>query len=218
MALNVDAVPTLGRPAEVDQALSEASELRARGRAAQEELAAAQALLEQAQRDDVNRAAELARKGSPLGDVPAAVEKARHQVELAQRAGAALTLATDAAVVDAEQVIRDNADGWLATVDDLREQARQRGLAAVAELEQAARDVSDTAGAARWLRDGLTQAHFDPHVVASMTGLVARSSARATANNQPIELGQLVAYCRELFEPPETAAKPRIHMPARSAS
>jgi hypothetical protein len=47
-----------------------------------------------------------------------------------------------------------------------------------------------------------------------MTGLVARSSARATANSQPIQINQLVAYCRELFEPPEAAAQPHRHAPA----
>jgi hypothetical protein len=73
--------------------------------------------------------------------------------------------------------------------------------------------MRENAGVSRWLRDGLAQAHFGATVIGSLTALIAPSSRTATANSQPIHVAELVANCRELFEPPEQPARPILRLP-----
>jgi hypothetical protein len=59
----LDVVPDLARPEQVAKALVHASEIRDRARLAQEQVAAAQAYLDEAEKLDVETAAQRARTG-----------------------------------------------------------------------------------------------------------------------------------------------------------
>jgi hypothetical protein len=96
--LNVDTIPQLARPNPVEGAISEATDLRARLRAAQEEVASLQADLERLEADDVADAARRLRDGVQPGSIPPAISKAKHAVEPASRNARALALASEAAL------------------------------------------------------------------------------------------------------------------------
>jgi hypothetical protein len=88
----------------------------------------------------------------------------------------------------------------------------------VRTIERAARDLSEIAGTQRWLRDGIGQAHFDADVIGSMAGMSSPSSARTTANGQPLQLDQIAAFARELFPPPQASAILRTQAAADAAA
>jgi hypothetical protein len=69
----LDRVPHLARPPEVEKAIGEALALRDRAREAAEQAAAAQANVDELEREDVEAAAARARAGEPLGAPGAAL-------------------------------------------------------------------------------------------------------------------------------------------------
>jgi len=198
--INVDVIPQPGRPDAVTRALAEAVELRDRLRAAQEELAGAQAELERQQQADVAQAAQRVRSGSSPGSPPAAIAKARDKVELAKRNANALGIASDAAQHDLVEAMREHADAWLAALDEAAEKARRRGREAIEQFESATREVGSAAAATGWLRSALDDGRFDRRL--SVAAGVAPSSKRKTANSEPLRVDELLAYARELIDPP----------------
>ena len=215
--VNLDVIPQLGRPAEVEQTISEATALRDRARQAQEQSAARQQELEQAERADVEAAAERARAGAALGTTPAAVKKARDQLESAKREAAALALAADGAAVDLVEVMRAQGDAWLAQLDVEAEQARECGRQAIAALEAAARELGTAASASAWLHSGLSDGRFDRQPGATVTAAAAPSSARRTANSEPLRVDELIGYARELIDPPAAPRRAVVHVPPAAA-
>jgi hypothetical protein len=195
------------RPPEVTTLLDEALELRDKLRAASEELAAAEAKLEQAEHDDAVAASERLRKGATVGSEQPAVEKARRAVEQARRAERAVTLAAGAALTDLASTLNESADDWIATLDKQTAKARDEAVRALSAFEAALAELVSATGAATWVKNAAADGRWDRRVVLPATGSAATSSSRATANQQPIDRATLLRYCAELVgEPPEPAA------------
>ena len=95
MRVNVDVVPTAVRPAQIEEAIAAAMQMRERARQADEALAAAQRTVEEREREDVEAAAAKARAGQPLGSPNRALVKARDDIMSAQRTSNAFRLARE---------------------------------------------------------------------------------------------------------------------------
>jgi hypothetical protein len=209
----IDRIPSLARPPEVERAITEAVELRDRLRQANEQLAAAEAEHERQQNDDVAHAAERARKGSPLGAIPAGVEKARHEVDVRKRTAAALALASQAAQDDVGSTLLTCAAPWRAELDTVVEQAREDGRKAIAALRDACASIGDGLAIKGWVESGLESGGvFDHLAVGVWTASVAPSSRRRTINSEPLSATELFAYLAELIEPAAAPpARPLLH-------
>ena len=79
---------------------------------------------------------------------------------------------------------------------------------ALDEFEDALGDLATSAAASLWVRGALDDGRFDRPERQASAGTFARSSERATANGAPLDRASLIAYCRELVEPP-AAPQPR---------
>jgi hypothetical protein len=199
--VDLDVVPTIARPPEVEKLLVEASELRERLRQAREELTAAQAELERQERADVEAAAKAIRSGSAPGNLSAAITKQRHAVEVCERTATALDLATRAAEDDLASVLLTQADAWQEALDAELEKARQRALKSLSSFEQAASELTAAASAGLWLTSAAADGRLDRRVPLAFDGTIARSSARVSANSEPFRLDQIVSWAREAVEP-----------------
>jgi hypothetical protein len=206
----IDVIPTLGRPAEVERAIDEARELRDRHRLAQEEQAQAQQALEQAHETDVAAAAERVRKGSAVGALPPAIEKAKHVVALAERNALAIGLAARAAREDVGTTIAEHADDWLKALDAGDESARQRARDALVALEAALGEVSSISSARLWLDGG----SFDRPPQGTIVAADAPSSRKRTANSQAVSRDEILSWARELIDPPQAPVAPQLGVPA----
>ena len=215
--VNLDVIPALGRPAEVEQAITEATALRDRARQAQEQSAAKQRALEDAERADVEAAAERARAGAALGAPPRGVGKARGELEQAKRDAAALSLAAHRSAVDLTESMKAAADEWQTRLEAESEQARERARDAIAALEAATRELGAAASAADWLRSGVADGRFDRQPGAMRIGSVAPSSAKRTANGEPLRVEELLAYARELLDPLPAPKRAVVHVPTAAA-
>jgi hypothetical protein len=190
------------RPPEVTALLDEALELRAKLRAASEELAAAESRLERAEHDDAVAASERLRKGATVGSEQPAVEKARRAVEQARRAERAVTLAAGASLADLAATLNESATNWIATLDKQTAKARDEAVHALSAFEAALAELVSATGAATWVKNAAEDSRWDRRVGLPVAGSVAQTSARATANQQPIDRATLLRYCAELVEPP----------------
>jgi hypothetical protein len=204
----IDNVPTLVRPAEVEQAIVAAQQMRERVAEQAEAVAAAQHAVDEAERQDVEAAARRARAGEPLGASSRALVKARDVLLLAQRDSNALRLAQQQAEDDLAQVIAKHADAWLEELHRAAEQARARAVDALEQFERDAHEISASGGAAIWLRSGQAEGRFDRAPGMAVVGTIAVSSRRRTANNEPLRVDELVGYLRELIEPPTSTPAP----------
>ncbi len=205
----IDFVPGLGQPAEVAKGLTEATELRDRAREAVEDVAAAQSAVDEVERQDVESAAQRARSGEPLGQVPAVVKKAREQLEMAKRNSAALALALQGCEDDLIDVLAEQADPWIAELDNEVESARERAAQALAAFESALGHLTDATSTSLWLRTATEDGRWDRPTRIASAGTVAPSSARLTKNDSPLDRAALLGYCHELVEPP--APRPVLH-------
>ena len=188
--------------------LAEAVELRDRHRAANEQLAAAQAELEAQERADVAAAAEKIRSGAAPGSLSAGVGKARHAVEVAQRNAAALSLDSQAAEADLAGTMREHADTWIGQPDEEAVQARERAVAALNAFEHAVQEMGLAAGASEWVRGGLADDRWDRRVPTMLVGSMAPSSQRMTANGQALTTGELIGFLHEAAQPPAPTPEP----------
>jgi hypothetical protein len=215
MKVAIHVIPELGRPLEVQQAITEALALRDRAREQAEVAAAAQRAVDEIEREDVESAAARARAGEPLGTLAGAVTKAKQRLEVAQRDQAAIRLAQAQAEADVAGAIVATAEGWRAELDAEVERAREDGRAAIAALRDACERISGALAIRGWIGDGLDAGGFDRPPIGVMTGSFAPSSRRRTANAEPIMLDELLAYVSELVEPPASApARPVLGLPA----
>ena len=213
----LDLVPALVRPEQVGKALAEASELRDRARQAQEQVAAAQAALDEAEKQDVEAAAQRARSGQPLGTTPAGVTKARSALEAAKRTSAALTLALEGAEGDLVAALTVNGSAWVEGLDDESGRARQRAATALTEFQAALADLAKAAAAALWVRGALGDGRWDRPLRQASAGTVAPSGAKVSANGEPFAASDLIAWAQELITPP--APPPSRHLThAKSAA
>jgi hypothetical protein len=204
--VQIDRVPSLARPPEVERAITEAVELRDRLRQANEQLATAEAEYERQQNDDVAHAADRARKGSPLGAIPAAFEKARHEVDVKKRTAAALSLASQAAQDDVGSTILACADPWRSELNAEVERAREDGLKAIERLRDACARIGDGLAIRGWVESGVEGGGVFDHLATGVwTASVAPSSRRRTANSEALTATELFAYLGELVEPPAPA-------------
>lgn len=137
--VSIDSIPALARPGEVEQAISDARQLRDRAREAAEAVAAAQQAVDAAEREDVEAAAARARAGEPLGAQGRAVEKARDKLLLAQRDLNAVRMAQGQAEDDVAAAIVEHADRWTVDLAGEVERAREAGRASIAALQDATR-------------------------------------------------------------------------------
>jgi hypothetical protein len=195
----IDVVPEIGRPPEIETAIDEARQLRDRHRLAQEELAQAQQALERAQDADVAAQAERVRHGSAPGALPSAIEKAKRAVEVAERNARAIGLASEQAGQDAVSAISERAEVWTVALRDEAEQARERAGAALAALEDAVAGIGSSGSAQNWLAAASDDGRYDRPVKPIVA--FALSSARRTANNEPLSVAELVSFLRETIEP-----------------
>jgi hypothetical protein len=200
--VNVDVIPQVARPDAVTAALAETVELRDRSRQAQEQGAAAQAQLDELERQDVEQAAQRARTGEPLGTTPVAVKKAREALEQAKRTAAAIALALEGAEGDLGDALNASTPAWLAALDDETERARQRAATALTEFEAALDDLTAATSSSLWLRSAQDDQRWDRAVSMASAGSSAPSSRRQTANGEALRRYEIVAYCRELVEAP----------------
>jgi hypothetical protein len=198
--IDLDHVPSVVRPSEIETAIDEARQLRDRHRLAQEELAQAQQALERAQDADVAAAAERVRQGSAPGALPPAVEKAKRAVEIAERNARAIGLASEQAGQDAVSAISERAESWTVSLRDEAERARETAGAALAALEDAVARIGSSGSAQNWLAAANDDDRYDRSVKPIVA--FALSSARRTANNEPLTVGELVSWLREAVEPP----------------
>ena len=197
--INIDTVPTLVRPKVVEQAISEARELRERLRLAEDERAKAQQSFEQAQAADVAAQAERVRQGSAPGALPPALEKARRAVELAQRNTRAIGLATEQAEQDVVAAISKHADAWGVSLQEAAGQARETGKAALVAIESALREIGDAGSAHNWLAGTMSDGRFDRPLKPVLS--FALSSRPRTANDEPLRGDELLAFVAELLAP-----------------
>jgi hypothetical protein len=212
MRVDVDQIPRERRPDDVTALLDEASGLRDKLRHAVEQTAAAQTRLEQAEREDAEAAAERVRKGSPLGAEQPAVEKARRNLEQTRRAERALELAVGAALVELASTLDASSPAWLDELEQAAGEARERGRAALVELEHALADLSTASSAAAWVRSGASDGRWDRRPPTTTAGAASASSRHITANGTPIGRDMLLGYCLELVAeptpPPVTILEP----------
>jgi hypothetical protein len=200
--LNPETVPTLARPTEVETAVAETVALGVRSREARDQLTAAQHDREVAEAADVEAAARAIRSGQSAPSISTAVAKTRQKVDSAQRTASALSLAADAAAMDATETIRAHAETWAAALDVEQERAKERALVALSELGQALGDLNAAASARGWLTNALDDGRFDRPVRKAFVGTVAPGSARRTANQEALRVDELLAFVGELIEPP----------------
>jgi hypothetical protein len=213
----LDLIPEAARPAEVATVLAEAVELRDRHRAANEQLAAAQAELERQEEADVADAAKAIRSGEEPGKLSAGIVKQRHAVEVAQRNAAALALALQAAEADLAGTMRQHADTWIAQLDAEAVQAQERAVAALAAFEDAVQEMGLAAGASEWVRAGLSDDRWDRRVPTMAVGGVARSSQRRTANGEALRVNELIGFLHEAVQPPAAAPEPILGSAAEAS-
>lgn len=217
MRVDVDQIPSLGRPAEVDRLVDETSALRDKLRAANEQLASAEQKLEQAEHDDAQAASERLRKGATLGAEAPNVEKARKVVEQARRAERAVTLAVGAALTDLGSTMEASSTGWLDELERLADEARERGRQALDELERSLADLATASSAAAWVRSGQADGRWDRRPPMTPVGAYAPTSARLSPNGQPFDRAAVLAWASELVAAP-TPAPVAVVEPASDAA
>ncbi len=206
VALNL--VPALAQPAESRLRLAEAVELQTRNRQAREAVAAAQEQTDEAEKADVHAAAAPARAGEALGTTtPVAVKKSREQLEMAKRKASAIALALEGAESDLVTSVRQASDDWLSALATAQEEARRSADAALDRFQQSLDDLTKAASASLWLRGALDDGRFDRPTRQATVGTFAPSSERHSANGQAFGASDVIAWARELVEPP--AAPPR---------
>jgi hypothetical protein len=199
----LDVIPQAVRPAEIDAAVSEAVELRARLAQANEDLAALQADLDRLEADDVASVAQRIREGgAPPTTVPTTIEKQRRAVEVARRNTLALRAASESAQADALVTLREHAEPWIAQLGEERQRTIEEGLKALDQFARSCAEVGQLASAANWLRSGSESGVFPDTVVRVVDASFAPTSSRASANSSPFQTAQLVAWCHELLVPP----------------
>jgi hypothetical protein len=104
--------------------------------------------------------------------------------------------------MDTVETIRANADDWLGALDAELEQGRARALATLDQFERALAELRESAAADGWLRGALHEGRFDRPIRTPLVGAAAPSSARVAANSQAFGAGDVIAWARELVEPP----------------
>jgi hypothetical protein len=203
--VNVDVVPKLARPVEVEQAIKAATQMRDRARAASEGVAKAQQAVDEREREDVEQAAAKARAGEPLGQPARALVKARDDLLLKQRDANALRLASEQSDQELAAVIATHADNWTVELDTEVEQAREAGRAALAALQNACDRIGAATSAQAWITGALIDDRFDRPPRQMLAGSIAPTSRRLTANHEPLTAAELFGFVSELVEPPSTS-------------
>jgi hypothetical protein len=206
--INLDRIPNVARPPEIERAISEARELRRRHRLAQEELARTQQALEQAQEADVAAQAERVRQGAEPGAVPAAIRKAKEAVEVAQRNANAIGRAHAQAGQDVAGAIAERSDAWNVALAAELEQAREQAQAALAAFKAATVRINAADGTSWWLSGALADGRFDR--LAKVGVSHAPSSRRVTMNGEPLSSQEIVAFAREMVAPPAPEPEPAV--------
>lgn len=195
----IDNVPTLARPPEVERAIAEARGLRDVAQQSADEVAAAQAKVDQLEQQDVEGAAARARAGEPLGTPGAPVRKAKDTLALGQRNLAAVRLAVEQAEADAVSAISKRADDWAVALREEDEKAREQARSALLALEDAVARIGASGSAQNWLAAATVDERFDRALKPILS--FAPSSTRMTANSQPLSVAELVGFVREAIEP-----------------
>jgi hypothetical protein len=203
--VNVDVVPKLARPAEVEQAIKAAAQMRERARLAAEAVAAAQGRVDELEHEDVEQAAKRARAGEPLGATSRALTKGRDTLLLAQRDSNALRLAQEQIEDELATAMQETASSWIASLDDETARARQQASEALAAYEAALAAIAASTAAALWVRSAVADGRWDRPQRQALDGTVARSSGRVSANSQPFGAAQIVGWAHELVEPASTS-------------
>jgi hypothetical protein len=210
----LDRVPTLARPPAVERAITEALALREKAREVTEAVAAAQTLVEELEREDVEAAAAKARAGEPLGTPAAALRKAKEALVLQERAQAATRLALALAEQEVVEAILASTDPWTAELDAEAETAREDGREAIIALRDACQRIGDGLAIRRWVESGVEGGGVFDHLATGVwTASVAPSSQRRTANGAPLTAEELFGYLAELVEPAPTPARPILGGP-----
>jgi hypothetical protein len=199
--VNVDHVPQLVRPKEVEQAIEAAVAMRERAREAAEAAAAAQKAVDEAEGEDLEAAAARARAGQPLGAQSRTLVKAREELLLKQRDATALRLAAEGVGQEVVDAIGKRADAWVTALGKEQERAREQGRQALVALEDACARIGAVASAQQWIAAAQDDGRFDRPPRMMFEGSLALSSKRRTANSEPMQRAELLGYVGELLEP-----------------
>jgi hypothetical protein len=199
--VNVDNVPTLVRPKDVERAIEAAVAMRERARDAAEAVAAAQKAVDEAEREDVEAGAARAHVGEPLGAPNRTLTKARDELLLKQRDSNILRLASEQAGQEVVKAIAKRADAWTVELGKECERAREQGKQALVALEDACARIGASVSAQQWLVAAADDGRYDRPGRLMLEGAVAISSRRRTANSEPLQRAELLGYVGELLEP-----------------
>jgi hypothetical protein len=215
--LNPQLIPTAARPPAVEQAVSEAAELRARLDDARRAATLAAAELERAEANDVEAAALATRQGAATPKPDPALAKAKAAADTCARQiqilGRALEMSHEAAAA----AITTSTPGWLEQLTGEQDRARDEALELLDRFEAAVGKLRAAAAAQLWLQQAGSDQRYDRAPVVPTLGSAAPSSARRTANSEPIDAATVVGYCRELVDPPPPQQRVPLGMPSLPA-
>jgi hypothetical protein len=209
MFVKPEAIPQVARPGRVARSVDEATKLRARLAEAREAGRQAAGALERAEADDVEAQAAAARAGEPVSKASATVAKARSAADAARREVVIIERAVEMADTQLVDVIEQESAQWTTALDREQEQARERGVRALADFAQALADLRAAAAAHVWLQSALGDQRFDRPLPTPVLGARAPSSARQSINGEPFGAELVVGWARELVEPPPIPEPPR---------
>jgi hypothetical protein len=189
-------VPERLRPKQVEKALEDTGRLAARVDVEQASVDAASVALDAANRADTAQMADAFRRGGEPTSDRKRVEEARASLAEAERRLEAAQVAHAGADDDLGSVIEQHADDWAHAVADEVERMRARARKALEQVESALADVEELTGIGRWLEMPQTRALCHRGLPTTAT------AARITSNRQPLPADAVLAFARELVDPP----------------
>lgn len=216
MQVAIDSIPALARPAEVEQAISDARTLRDRARQSAEQVAQTQEAVDDAIQQDTEAAALRARAGEPLGAEGKAVAKARGDLLAAQRTLNVTRLAQQGAEDDVGRMIIQHGADWTAALTEEAERAREAARASIAALQDATRRLADALSAENWVDSAIDEQRFDRPVRGVVAASAAPSSRHRTANGEALTIAEILGFAAELVDGPtstQTSEPPLVQTP-----
>lgn len=196
--INWSVVCPAGGPAPVEAARKSVAALHAKVDQTRSEVESAQAAVREAEEADQAQMARALRAGKEPVSSTEKVEALRAAAAEAERRAGALALAIAQAEAELGEAINRSRGKWasdaVARVDTARESARR----SLDELERSVSELRDAQAVADWLGRGFDSAQ----PLRTVHVGIAASSRSASANSDPFDLGQLLAWVREAVEPP----------------
>jgi hypothetical protein len=189
-------VPEPLRPEQVEQALAETERLAARVEAEKAAVVAAADALDAASAADTAQMAEAFRRGNEPTSDRKRVEEARAGLAEAERRLEAAQVAHAGADDDLGRLIGEHADVWARAVAEEAERMRVRARKALEQVEAAIAAIAELTAIGTWLEEPQARP------VRRRGVPTAASAGRVTSNRQGLSGGAVLAFARELVDPP----------------